>query len=304
MLETPADQPLADSRRAVPRTDTVLAEPAVRAATERLGATIVKDAVRRAQDRCRRGELAPDEVPVGRRGVAAARRHGPAPGAQRDRRGGAHQPGTGAALPCRGRGARAGRRRDRRRARPRHRSPGSTRALGARRARRRGAGRRRRARGQQRRSRARAGHRGTHRDRSRSARRGGDRPRRARRDRRRLPDPRAAGVRGRPAARGRHHQPGARRGLPRRPRGAHRLRAQGASLQLPRLRLHLLGGAAGARPSCGRARRPAGGRHRLRAARPAPTGCPTSRAPRTPCGPAPTWSPPRATSCWADPSAG
>ncbi|WP_224766433.1 L-seryl-tRNA(Sec) selenium transferase [Nocardioides campestrisoli] len=63
MLETPADQPLADSRRAVPRTDTVLAEPAVRAATERLGATIVKDAVRRAQDRCRRGELAPDEVP-------------------------------------------------------------------------------------------------------------------------------------------------------------------------------------------------------------------------------------------------
>jgi L-seryl-tRNA(Ser) seleniumtransferase len=51
-----------DPRRATPRTDQVLADPRLREATTRLGATVVKQAVTRAQDLCRAGEVAPDQV--------------------------------------------------------------------------------------------------------------------------------------------------------------------------------------------------------------------------------------------------
>ncbi len=51
-----------DRRRAVPRTDHVLADPEVRAATTRLGLTLVKAAVGTAQQRCREGEIAPEAV--------------------------------------------------------------------------------------------------------------------------------------------------------------------------------------------------------------------------------------------------
>jgi L-seryl-tRNA(Ser) seleniumtransferase len=53
---------VSDPRRAVPRTDRLLAEPALREAGATLGARVVKDAVRAAQQRVRRGELAPDDV--------------------------------------------------------------------------------------------------------------------------------------------------------------------------------------------------------------------------------------------------
>jgi L-seryl-tRNA(Ser) seleniumtransferase len=46
----------------VPRTDAVLADPALAAAADRLGRGLVKAAVGAAQDRVRRGELAPDDV--------------------------------------------------------------------------------------------------------------------------------------------------------------------------------------------------------------------------------------------------
>ncbi|HEX6501133.1 MAG TPA: L-seryl-tRNA(Sec) selenium transferase, partial [Micromonosporaceae bacterium] len=52
-----------DPRRAVPRTDTVLADPRLAAAARRLGRTRVKAAVSDAQDRARRGEIAPEDVP-------------------------------------------------------------------------------------------------------------------------------------------------------------------------------------------------------------------------------------------------
>jgi L-seryl-tRNA(Ser) seleniumtransferase len=52
----------ADPRRAVPRTDAVLAEPPVAAAVERLGRDLVKRAVQDAQQRVRDGDLRPDEV--------------------------------------------------------------------------------------------------------------------------------------------------------------------------------------------------------------------------------------------------
>lgn len=51
-----------DPRRATPRTDQVLADPRLRAAVERLGPALVKQAVTRAQDRCRAGEVAPEGV--------------------------------------------------------------------------------------------------------------------------------------------------------------------------------------------------------------------------------------------------
>ncbi len=53
----------ADPRRRVPRTDHVLARPDVAAAAERFGRDRVKRAVTGAQERARRGEIAPDEVP-------------------------------------------------------------------------------------------------------------------------------------------------------------------------------------------------------------------------------------------------
>jgi L-seryl-tRNA(Ser) seleniumtransferase len=51
-----------DPRRLIPRTDALLALPAVRRAGARLGDGVVRDLVRDAQQRARRGELAPTEV--------------------------------------------------------------------------------------------------------------------------------------------------------------------------------------------------------------------------------------------------
>jgi L-seryl-tRNA(Ser) seleniumtransferase len=51
-----------DSRRATPRTDHVLADPRLVEAAGRLGRPLVKQAVARALDRCRAGELDPDDV--------------------------------------------------------------------------------------------------------------------------------------------------------------------------------------------------------------------------------------------------
>ena len=51
-----------DPRRATPRTDQLLADPRLVEAAERIGPTLVKAAVTAAQDRCRAGEIAPDEV--------------------------------------------------------------------------------------------------------------------------------------------------------------------------------------------------------------------------------------------------
>ncbi|WP_241238324.1 L-seryl-tRNA(Sec) selenium transferase [Nocardioides pantholopis] len=62
----------ADRRRATPRTDAVLADPALREAAERVGDRLVKLAVTAALDRCRAGELEPADV------VAAARAAVPA----------------------------------------------------------------------------------------------------------------------------------------------------------------------------------------------------------------------------------
>ena len=52
----------ADPRRSVPRTDTLLADPRVAAAVERLGSGVVRPAVTAAQNRVRAGDLAPDAV--------------------------------------------------------------------------------------------------------------------------------------------------------------------------------------------------------------------------------------------------
>ncbi len=51
-----------DVRRATPRTDRILADPALREATSRLGTPLVKKAVVAAIARCRAGELAPADV--------------------------------------------------------------------------------------------------------------------------------------------------------------------------------------------------------------------------------------------------
>ncbi|MET8281984.1 L-seryl-tRNA(Sec) selenium transferase [Micromonospora sp. NPDC005174] len=51
-----------DPRRRVPRTDTLLADPRLAAAVATLGRDRVKAAVARAQERTRRGEIAPHEV--------------------------------------------------------------------------------------------------------------------------------------------------------------------------------------------------------------------------------------------------
>jgi L-seryl-tRNA(Ser) seleniumtransferase len=53
---------LVDVRRLTPRTDTVLADPRLVAAEQRLGRGIVLSAVRRAQDRARAGEIDPAAV--------------------------------------------------------------------------------------------------------------------------------------------------------------------------------------------------------------------------------------------------
>ncbi|WEV77164.1 L-seryl-tRNA(Sec) selenium transferase [Janibacter cremeus] len=51
-----------DPRRAIPRTDALLAEPPFVAAAARLGRSTVRTVVNRAQDRARRGEIAPGDV--------------------------------------------------------------------------------------------------------------------------------------------------------------------------------------------------------------------------------------------------
>ncbi|MEB3020339.1 L-seryl-tRNA(Sec) selenium transferase [[Mycobacterium] crassicus] len=51
-----------DPRRAIPRTDALLMLPSVAAARSRLGEHVVRRLVRDAQDRARRGELAPEQV--------------------------------------------------------------------------------------------------------------------------------------------------------------------------------------------------------------------------------------------------
>src|SRR5215472_976253 len=51
-----------DARRLVPRTDAVLADPRLAAAELRLGRSLVREAVHRAQQRARDGEIGPDEV--------------------------------------------------------------------------------------------------------------------------------------------------------------------------------------------------------------------------------------------------
>ncbi|SCL72429.1 L-seryl-tRNA(Sec) selenium transferase [Micromonospora peucetia] len=53
----------ADPRRRVPRTDTLLADPRLAAATTTLGRERVKAAVHRAQEQARRGEITPEAVP-------------------------------------------------------------------------------------------------------------------------------------------------------------------------------------------------------------------------------------------------
>jgi L-seryl-tRNA(Ser) seleniumtransferase len=52
-----------DPRRLIPRTDHLLALPAVQGARTRLGEHVVRAVVRDIQDRARRGELTPDQVP-------------------------------------------------------------------------------------------------------------------------------------------------------------------------------------------------------------------------------------------------
>ncbi|MFC7489610.1 MULTISPECIES: L-seryl-tRNA(Sec) selenium transferase [unclassified Knoellia] len=52
----------ADPRRAIPRTDVLLAEPRLSAAIERLGTDAVRSAITTAQARARRGEIAPTDV--------------------------------------------------------------------------------------------------------------------------------------------------------------------------------------------------------------------------------------------------
>ncbi len=98
-----------------------------------------------------------------------------------------------------------------------------------------------------------------------AGRRGGRGPWRAGGDRRRVPHPRAAGVRRRPAPRGRDHQPCTPRPTTRTSSArqtAFVLKVH--PVQLPGRGLHLLG----ARRRSGRARRPRRGRHRVRPSRP------------------------------------
>jgi L-seryl-tRNA(Ser) seleniumtransferase len=52
-----------DARRLVPKTDAVLADPRLLAAERRLGRTLVRDAVHRAQEQARQGRIDPAQVP-------------------------------------------------------------------------------------------------------------------------------------------------------------------------------------------------------------------------------------------------
>lgn len=63
-----------DPRRLIPRTDDLLALPAVRAARSRLSAQLIGELVRQTQERARRGELAPGQVEPALLSAVAARR--------------------------------------------------------------------------------------------------------------------------------------------------------------------------------------------------------------------------------------
>lgn len=52
-----------DPRRRIPRTDDLLRSPALREAANRLGESLVRDAIRAAQEQARAGEIAPEDVP-------------------------------------------------------------------------------------------------------------------------------------------------------------------------------------------------------------------------------------------------
>ena len=54
---------MTDPRRRTPRTDAVLADPRLVDASDQLGLRLVKDAVAGALERCRAGEVAPEDVP-------------------------------------------------------------------------------------------------------------------------------------------------------------------------------------------------------------------------------------------------
>ncbi|MER6573228.1 L-seryl-tRNA(Sec) selenium transferase, partial [Streptomyces sp. NPDC001093] len=67
--EQPADHAVGppdgtDARRRIPRTDLLLRDPRLSAALERLGAGVVKAAVREAQERAREGGIPPEQVPA------------------------------------------------------------------------------------------------------------------------------------------------------------------------------------------------------------------------------------------------
>lgn len=53
---------MTDPRRFIPKTDALLAAPEVQAVIARLGQSVVKDAIHAAQERARRGEIAPCDV--------------------------------------------------------------------------------------------------------------------------------------------------------------------------------------------------------------------------------------------------
>lgn len=63
-----------DPRRLIPRTDDLLALPAVRSARSRLSAQLIGELVRQTQERARRGELAPGQVEPALLTAVAARR--------------------------------------------------------------------------------------------------------------------------------------------------------------------------------------------------------------------------------------
>ncbi|MFR0354876.1 L-seryl-tRNA(Sec) selenium transferase [Streptomyces sediminimaris] len=61
-LTSPSPRPAADARRLIPRTDALLRDPRLAEAADRLGAPVVKEAIREAQRRARAGRLAPRDV--------------------------------------------------------------------------------------------------------------------------------------------------------------------------------------------------------------------------------------------------
>ena len=112
-----------DPRRAVPQTDSVLADARLAEPQRRLGRRRVRDAVHASQERVRAGSLSPEQLDRRRAPRPACARHDAHAGHQRDGNGAAHQPRSRSALRRGSRRAdrRAGLRR--RRVRPRRRPP-------------------------------------------------------------------------------------------------------------------------------------------------------------------------------------